>query len=63
MAVERFIGGVGDYGYAFHKHNTNAGFVDDELHRYTPQVFSAFSFYASKGNRLVADIQGVGDLW
>lgn len=37
--------------------------MDDELHRYTPQVFSAFSFYESKGDRLVADIQGVGDLY
>jgi elongation factor 2 kinase len=42
-----------------------AGFssVDEDLHRYTPQVFSAFSFYESKGERLVADIQGVGDLY
>ena len=27
------------------------------------QVFSAFSFYESQGDRLVADIQGVGDLF
>ena len=26
-------------------------------------MFSAFSFYASQGNRLVADIQGVGNLF
>jgi elongation factor 2 kinase len=26
-------------------------------------VFSAFSFYESQGNRLVADIQGVGNLF
>jgi elongation factor 2 kinase len=63
FAVERFISGTDMYGAAFTKHNTNSGFVDDELHRYTPQVFSAFSFYASKGERLVADIQGVGDLY
>jgi elongation factor 2 kinase len=63
FAVERFISGTDVYGAAFTKHNTNSGFVDDELHRYTPQVFSAFSFYASKGERLVADIQGVGDLY
>ncbi|KAG7361352.1 alpha-kinase family protein [Nitzschia inconspicua] len=63
FAVERFISGTDMYGAAFTKHNTNSGYVDDELHRYTPQVFSAFSFYASKGERLVADIQGVGDLF
>ena len=27
------------------------------------QVFSAFSFYESQGSRLVADIQGVGNLF
>jgi elongation factor 2 kinase len=63
FAVERFISGSDSYGVAFHKHNTNSGFVDEDLHRFTPQVFSAFSFYASRGNRLVADIQGVGDLY
>jgi elongation factor 2 kinase len=63
FAVERFISGTDMYGVAFTKHNTNSGFVDDELHRYTPQVFSAFSFFASRGTRLVADIQGVGDLY
>jgi hypothetical protein len=26
------------YGAGFTKHNTNAGFVDEELHRVTPQV-------------------------
>lgn len=63
FAVERFIAGSDSYGVAFHKHNTNSGFVDEDLHRFTPQVFSAFSFYASRGRRLVADIQGVGDLY
>ena len=37
--------------------------TDTDLHRITPQVFSAHSFYASEGTRLVADIQGVGDLY
>lgn len=37
--------------------------MDTDLRRVTPQVFSAHSFYASEGNRLVADIQGVGDLY
>lgn len=63
FAVERFISGNDEYGAGFVKHNTNSGFVDTELRRKTPQVFSAFSFYASQGTRLVADIQGVGDLY
>ena len=63
FAVERFISGSDSYGVGFLKHNTNSGFVDLELHRKTPQVFSAHSFYASQGQRLVADIQGVGDLY
>ena len=63
FAVERFIAGNDSYGAGFTKHNTNSGFVDEDLHRVTPQVFSAHSFYCSDGNRLVADIQGVGDLF
>ncbi|CAB9507913.1 Eukaryotic elongation factor 2 kinase [Seminavis robusta] len=63
FAVERFIAGKDSYGAGFVKHNTNSGFVDTDLRRVTPQVFSAHSFYASNGNRLVADIQGVGDLY
>jgi elongation factor 2 kinase len=63
FAVERFITGTDSYGHSFVKHNTNAGFVDADLRRVTPQVFSAHSFYASQGRRLVADIQGVGDLY
>jgi elongation factor 2 kinase len=62
MAVERFIEGRDGYGAGFVKHNTNSGFVDTDLRRVTPQVFSAHSFYCSEGQRLVADIQGVGDL-
>jgi len=31
------------YGVGFTKHNTNAGFVDEDLHRITPQrVYDAF---------------------
>lgn len=63
FAVERFIAGNDSYGNGFLKHNTNSGFVDLEEHRKTPQVFSAHSFYASQGQRLVADVQGVGDLY
>eukprot|EP00521_Asterionellopsis_glacialis_P013996 CAMPEP_0195290632 /NCGR_PEP_ID=MMETSP0707-20130614/6420_1 /TAXON_ID=33640 /ORGANISM="Asterionellopsis glacialis, Strain CCMP134" /LENGTH=760 /DNA_ID=CAMNT_0040350785 /DNA_START=35 /DNA_END=2317 /DNA_ORIENTATION=+ len=63
FAVERFIDGKDPYGTGFLKHNTNSGFVDMDEHRITPQAFSAHSFYASGGTRLVADIQGVGDLF
>ena len=63
FAVERYIDGNDSYGCGFTKHNTNAGFVDLDLMRVTPQVFSAHSFYISQGQRLVADIQGVGDLY
>mmetsp|Transcript_24653 Transcript_24653/g.72097 ORF Transcript_24653/g.72097 Transcript_24653/m.72097 type:complete len:576 (-) Transcript_24653:816-2543(-) len=63
FAVERFIAGNDYYGAGFTKHNTNSGFVDLDMHRVTPQVFSAHSFYSSNGTRLVADIQGIGDLW
>mmetsp|Transcript_31475 Transcript_31475/g.67996 ORF Transcript_31475/g.67996 Transcript_31475/m.67996 type:complete len:750 (-) Transcript_31475:81-2330(-) len=63
FAVERFVDGTDSYGNGFLKHNTNAGFVDLEEQRKTPQIFSAYSFYASEGTRLVADVQGVGDLY
>ena len=33
------------------------------MKRLTPQLFSAFSFYGSKGTRMVVDVQGVGDLY
>ena len=63
MAIERYISGKGSYGAGFIKHNTNSGYVNEELHRLTPQLFSAYSFWKSNGERLVADIQGVGDLY
>jgi len=63
FAVERFISGTDSYGAGFTKHNTNSGYVDETLGRITPHIFSAFSFYSSEGTRLVADIQGVGDLY
>lgn len=59
MGCERFV----DDGQGFVKHNSNSGFVDIKEHRMTPQAFSAFSFYASKGTMMVVDIQGVGDLY
>ena len=55
--------GNDSYGNGFLKHNTNSGFVDLDERRKTPQVFSAHSFYASEGTRLVADVQGIGDLY
>ena len=63
FAVERYITGKDSYGAGYTKHNTNSGYVDLELRRVTPQIFSAYSFYASCGHRLVADIQGIGDLY
>ena len=63
MEVERFIAGTDEYGVGYTKHNTNSGFVDPDLKRVTPQTFSVHSFYASKGSRMVVDIQGVGDLY
>jgi elongation factor 2 kinase len=63
MTVERFIDGSDEYGVGYIKHNTNSGFVDLDEHRLTPQTFSAHSFYASKGERMVVDVQGVGDLY
>jgi elongation factor 2 kinase len=63
FAVERYITGTDMYGAGYIKHNTNSGYVDHELRRVTPQIFSAYTFYASFGHRLVADIQGIGDLY
>jgi elongation factor 2 kinase len=63
FAVERYISGTDMYGAGYTKHNTNSGYVDHELRRVTPQIFSAYTFYASHGHRLVADIQGIGDLY
>ena len=58
FCVERLI--AGDYI----KHNNNSGALDfDGVHRATPHVFSRFSFYASAGQLMIVDIQGVGNLW
>eukprot|EP00899_Mesostigma_viride_P019617 jgi/Mesvir1/27657/Mv07381-RA.2 len=48
---------------AYHKYNTNSGFVSDEVSRSTPQAFSHFTFIVSNGKELVVDVQGVGDLY
>jgi len=63
FVCERFLSGKDDYGAGFTKHNNNYGWLDQRIGRLTPQVFSAFTFYASKGNCLVVDIQGLGDLF
>lgn len=51
----------------FRKHNNNFGFVsgivDEGDWRATPQAFSHFTFCASGGDRLVVDVQGVGDMY
>lgn len=59
---ERFIDGHDEYGAGYTKHNTNAG-SGALSRRLTPQVFSAYTFFASSGELLVCDIQGVGDLY
>lgn len=63
MLVERFITGKDEYGRGFIKHNSNIGYIDDNERRLTPQVFSAATFWLSRGAAMVTDIQGVGDLY
>mmetsp|Transcript_18157 Transcript_18157/g.57014 ORF Transcript_18157/g.57014 Transcript_18157/m.57014 type:complete len:455 (+) Transcript_18157:23-1387(+) len=61
--MEAFVAGD------FRKHNDNFGFVsgvvdDDETPwRATPQAFSHFTFCETAGDRIVVDVQGVGDLF
>ncbi|KAJ1459695.1 kinase-like domain-containing protein [Pelagophyceae sp. CCMP2097] len=63
LCAERYIDGHDTFGRGFVKHNNNSGFTDCTEHRSTPQAFSAQSFYASQGDALVCDIQGVEDLY
>lgn len=51
------------FGAGFVKHNSNAGYVEAHEQRLTPQAFSYFSFYASHGEIMVVDIQGVSDIY
>eukprot|EP00405_Crypthecodinium_cohnii_P016089 CAMPEP_0206445862 /NCGR_PEP_ID=MMETSP0324_2-20121206/15780_1 /ASSEMBLY_ACC=CAM_ASM_000836 /TAXON_ID=2866 /ORGANISM="Crypthecodinium cohnii, Strain Seligo" /LENGTH=788 /DNA_ID=CAMNT_0053914197 /DNA_START=107 /DNA_END=2473 /DNA_ORIENTATION=+ len=55
FAAERYLPGV------FLKYNSNNGFVNDNglLHQSVVQAFLHFSFVESRGNLLVADLQGV----
>ena len=52
---ERYVAGQ------FEKHNTNQGSVESE--RLTPQAFTAASFWLTRGESMVTDIQGVDDLY
>ena len=63
FCAERFIDGTDAFGDTFVKHNTNSGWTESNQRRLTPEAFSAHSFYASRGEVLVCDIQGVGDLF
>lgn len=45
------------------KHSNNFGFVDTTLDRNTPQAFSHWTWVTSRGQLLVCDIQGVGDMF
>jgi uncharacterized membrane protein YgcG len=56
FCVERFIPGT------YEKFNSNAGFVETERVRNTPDAFSHFSFEASEGQLMIVDIQGVGNI-
>jgi hypothetical protein len=57
MGYESFV--EGDY----HKWNTNSGWTDHEEIRHTPQAFTFGSFRLTKGELMVVDVQGVGDLY
>ena len=57
FACEKFVEGE------YVKHNTNSGWVEAEHHRATPQVFSHFTFEASRGRLMIVDMQGVDDLY
>ena len=56
FGCERYIPGE------YRKHNNNNGYVS-EYERNTPQTFSHFTYEASGGTILIADIQGVNDLY
>uniref|UniRef100_A0A7S1HZM7 Alpha-type protein kinase domain-containing protein n=1 Tax=Eutreptiella gymnastica TaxID=73025 RepID=A0A7S1HZM7_9EUGL len=46
----------------YRKHNNNFGFVDPE-DRCTPHAFSHFTYQVTNGEKIVVDIQGVGDTY
>jgi len=59
LCCERFIQGQ------YIKYNSNSGYIDTSpganTVRNTPQAFSHFTYEASHGKLLVADVQGVGN--
>ncbi|CAL4188875.1 unnamed protein product, partial [Meganyctiphanes norvegica] len=55
--LEHFIEGK------YIKYNSNSGFVQCEHKRNTPQAFSHFTFERSGHELIIADVQGVGDLY
>ena len=56
FGVEVFLEG------SFTKYSSNSGFVTDEVVRHTPHAFSHYTYERSKGEQMVVDVQGVGDL-
>jgi len=57
LGYESFIEGH------YQKYNTNAGWIEGDDLRHTPQVFSFFTFRQTLGKVMVVDIQGVGNLF
>eukprot|EP00667_Euglena_gracilis_P007168 EG_transcript_7226 len=47
----------------FTKYSNNAGYVDYLAARATPHAFSHFTYHFTRGQLLVCDIQGVGDMY
>eukprot|EP01006_Ploeotia_vitrea_P057469 TRINITY_DN68179_c8_g5_i1.p1 TRINITY_DN68179_c8_g5~~TRINITY_DN68179_c8_g5_i1.p1 ORF type:complete len:590 (-),score=64.53 TRINITY_DN68179_c8_g5_i1:301-2070(-) len=56
MGVEQALRG------AYKKYSNNYGFVSPE-HRNTPQCFSHWTYKYTRGQMLICDLQGVGDLY
>ena len=46
----------------YQKHNCASGWLPQRA-RHTPQAFSHFTFCATKGQMLIVDLQGVGDMY
>jgi len=57
IGYESFIRGE------YHKWNTNTGWKDESTFRHTPHAFSFATFRVTRGEMMVVDIQGVGDLY
>jgi len=57
FAAEKFIEGH------YEKHSSNNGFVEESHYRLTPHAFSHFTYMVTNGQRIIVDLQGVGDLF